>query len=170
MKDQRNGRRRAKTLSSPWRALGRVLLAMPYTVVFLPLQTVVLALDLRFARWLPRFFHRQWCRIFGIHVRVRGNISSHRPTLYVANHVSYLEIIVLSSILDAFFIAKSEIADWPILGLLARLERTLFVERRRRISPATTSRLTWSRALTPPKWRWRSEILSGLGCISTHPD
>ncbi len=131
MKDQRSGRHRAETFSSPWRAVGRILLATPYTVILLPLQTVVKALDLRFARWLPLFFFRQWCRTFGIHVHVRGQISPHRPTLFVANHVSYLDIIVLSSILDASFIAKSEIANWPILGLLARLQRTLFVERRR---------------------------------------
>lgn len=131
MKDQRNGRRRSDTLSSSWRAVGRILLAAPYTVMLLPLQTAVLALDFQFARWLPRFFHRQWCRIFGIHVRAQGKISPDRPTLFVANHVSYLDIIVLSSILDASFIAKSEVAGWPILGLLARLQRTLFVERRR---------------------------------------
>ena len=130
MKNQRSGRQRSETLSSPWRAVGRILLAAPYTVILLPLQTAVLALDLRFARWLPLFFHRQWCRIFGIHVHVHGQISPHRPTLFVANHVSYLDIIVLSSILDASFIAKSEIADWPILGLLARLQRTIFIERR----------------------------------------
>ena len=99
--------------------------------MLLPLQTAVLGLDLPFARWLPRFFHRHWCRIFGIHVRAHGQISPDRPTLFVANHVSYLDIIVLSSILDASFIAKSEVAGWPILGLLARLQRTLFVERRR---------------------------------------
>lgn len=131
MKDQRNGRRQAETLSSPWRAVGRIVLATPYTVALLPLQTAVLALNLRFFRWLPQFFHRQWCRIFGIHVHVRGDISLHRPTLFVANHVSYLDIIVLSSILDASFIAKADVADWPVLGLLARLQRTLFVERRR---------------------------------------
>jgi 1-acyl-sn-glycerol-3-phosphate acyltransferase len=51
--------------------------------------------------------------------------------LFVANHVSYLDIIVLSSILDASFIAKAEIADWPILGLLSRLQRTIFVEQQR---------------------------------------
>lgn len=131
MKDQRSGRLQVKTLSSPWRAVGRILLATPYTVALLPLQTAVLALDLRFARWLPQLFHRYWCRIFGIHVQTRGQISPHQPTLFVANHVSYLDIVVLSSILDASFIAKSEIANWPILGLLSRLQRTLFVERRR---------------------------------------
>ncbi|MDA0651844.1 MAG: lysophospholipid acyltransferase family protein [Proteobacteria bacterium] len=131
MKDQRNGRQRVETLSSSWRAVGRILLAAPYTVMLLPLQTAVLALDIQFARWLPKFFHRQWCRIFGIHIRAHGKISPDRPTLFVANHVSYLDIIVLSSILDASFIAKSEVAGWPILGLLARFQRTLFVERRR---------------------------------------
>lgn len=131
MKDQRSGQIQANTLSSPWRAIGRILLATPYTFMLLPIQTAVLALNLRFARWLPRFFHRQWCRIFGIQVQVHGQISPHRPTLFVANHVSYLDIIVLSSILEASFIAKSDIAGWPILGLLARLQRTIFVERRR---------------------------------------
>ena len=131
MKDPRSGQRRAEALSSPWRAGGRILLATPCTVILLPLQTAILALDLRFARWLPQFFHRQWCRIFGIHGHVQGQISLHRPTLFVANHISYLDIIVLSSILDASFIAKSEIADWPILGRLSRLQRTLFLEWRR---------------------------------------
>ena len=122
---------RADMISSSWRAFGRIIVATPYTAIFLPLQTAVLALDLQFARWLPQFFHRQWCRIFGVDVRVRGQVSDQRPTLYVANHVSYLDIVVLSSILDASFIAKAEIAHWPVLGLLARLQRTLFVERRR---------------------------------------
>ena len=131
MKDPRSGQRRAEALSSPWRAGGRILLATPCTVILLPLQTAILALDLRFARWLPHFFNRQWCRIFGIHVHVQGQISLHRPTLFVANHISYLDIIVISSILDASFIAKSVIADWPILDRLSRLQRTLFVEWRR---------------------------------------
>ena len=131
MKDPRSAPKRASSLSSSWRAASRILLAIPYTLVFLPLQTAVLALNLRFCRWLPQFFHRQWCRIFGIQVRVEGRVSPSRPTLFVANHVSYLDIVVLSSVLDAAFVAKAEIADWPILGLLARLQRTLFVERRR---------------------------------------
>jgi 1-acyl-sn-glycerol-3-phosphate acyltransferase len=131
MNVQRSRRQRIEPLSSPWRAIGRILVATPYTLILLPVQTAVLALNLRFARRLPNFFHRNWCRIFGIQVNVDGIISQDRPTLFVANHVSYLDIIVLSSILDASFIAKSEISGWPVLGLLARLQRTLFVERRR---------------------------------------
>jgi len=131
MKDQYDGWWELKKHSSPWRALGRIILATPYTLIFLPLQTAVLAFDLRFARGLPIFFHRNWCRILGIHVQRRGEISTARPALFVANHISYLDIVILSSILDATFVAKSEIAGWPILGLLARLQRTLFVEQRR---------------------------------------
>ena len=131
MKDPRSGQRRAEAISSPWRAGGRILLATPYTVILPPLQTAVLALDFRFARRLPQFFHHRWCRIFDIHVHVQGQISLYRPTLFVANHISYLDIIVFSLILDASFIAKSKIADWPILGLLPRLQRTLIVEWRR---------------------------------------
>jgi 1-acyl-sn-glycerol-3-phosphate acyltransferase len=131
MDDRRRGRYRPKSLSSPWRAICRILLATPYTVILLPLQTAVLALNLPFAHWLPRVFHRYWCRILGINVNAQGQISPHRPTLFVANHVSYLDILILSSIVDAAFVAKAEVSSWPILGLLARLQRTLFVERSR---------------------------------------
>jgi len=83
MKDRRSGQQRSEALSSPWRAGGRILLATPYTVIFLQLQTAFLALDFRFARWSTQFFHRQWCRMFGIHVHVQGQISPHRPPLFV---------------------------------------------------------------------------------------
>ena len=41
--------------------------------------------------------------------------------LFAANHVSYLDITVLGSLLDASFIAKTEVAGWPLFGWLARL-------------------------------------------------
>ena len=53
-----------------------------------------------------------------------------RPILYVANHVSYLDIPVLGCWIDAVFVAKREVADWPGFGALARLGRTVFVTRR----------------------------------------
>ena len=120
MKDQPNIQLQTECISSPWKAIGRILIALPFTLLLLPIQTAVLALNLRSASWLPRFFHRQWCRIFGIDVRVSGWISTERPVLFVANHVSYLDFIVLSSVLEATFVAKAEIAGWPILGILAR--------------------------------------------------
>jgi len=52
--------------------------------------------------------------------------------LYIANHVSYLDIFLLGSIVPGYFVAKSEVAGWPLLGKLARLQNTLFIERNSR--------------------------------------
>jgi 1-acyl-sn-glycerol-3-phosphate acyltransferase len=74
-----------------------------------------------------------WCRasawIVGLRISVAGRPFGACPTLYVANHVSYLDILVLGAVLDGTFIAKSEIASWPLFGLLGRLTRTLFIRR-----------------------------------------
>jgi 1-acyl-sn-glycerol-3-phosphate acyltransferase len=49
--------------------------------------------------------------------------------LYVANHVSYTDITVLGSVIPGSFIAKAEVADWPFFGWLAKLQRSVFVDR-----------------------------------------
>ena len=84
-------------------------------------------------RWvatLPRFYHRRCCHILGIRVRAIGRPAADRPVLFAANHVSYLDITVLGSLLDASFIAKTEVAGWPLFGWLARLQRSVFIDRR----------------------------------------
>lgn len=85
-----------------------------------------------------RFVAKNWfaaCRkITGLKVTVHGNSVNVPGTLYIANHVSYLDIIVLGQVLDARFVAKSDVANWPLFGLLARLSNTLFVTRDRRKS------------------------------------
>jgi 1-acyl-sn-glycerol-3-phosphate acyltransferase len=68
--------------------------------------------------------------ISGFRLILIGTPSAVAPTLYVANHCSYFDIVVLGSCLDAGFIAKQEVAGWPLIGWLAKLAGTLFVERR----------------------------------------
>ena len=63
-------------------------------------------------------------------MRLNGNVSSARPTLFVSNHISYIDIIVFGSVLDTSFVAKAEVERWPLFGQLARLQRTVFVDRR----------------------------------------
>jgi len=77
---------------------------------------------------LPHYFHRGLQFIFGLQVVFSGEASKVKSTLYVSNHVSYLDVFVLGGI-RAFFIAKSEVENWPILGFLARFQNTLFFER-----------------------------------------
>jgi 1-acyl-sn-glycerol-3-phosphate acyltransferase len=102
------------------------------TLVLMPVQIVLLKVSLRGARNLPAFYHRAVCRLFGIHVRVIGKPVKGEGVLLVANHASWLDIILLSGIMPLAFVAKSEISGWPIFGTLARLQRTVFVSRERR--------------------------------------
>ena len=70
-------------------------------------------------------------RILGLRVSCSGPpVSAH--VLYVANHISWLDILVLGGSTDARFIAKSEIARWGLIGWLARVANTVFVSRERR--------------------------------------
>lgn len=72
-------------------------------------------------------------RLIGFTVRVSGEpaLGARGPVLFVANHASYLDIIVLGSILPACFVAKSEVAGWPGFGFLSRVAQTVFVDRKR---------------------------------------
>src|SRR3546814_15172210 len=82
----------------------------------------------RRAHW----YHQRTCRLLGIQVERRVEPSRRHPTLYVANHVSYLDIEVLGALLAVSFVAKAEVATWPFFAWLARLQETVFVERRGR--------------------------------------
>ncbi|MBX2810126.1 MAG: 1-acyl-sn-glycerol-3-phosphate acyltransferase [Cellvibrionaceae bacterium] len=60
---------------------------------------------------------------------VEGTLTEYRPSLYLSNHISYLDVFVLGSVIPGYFIAKSEVARWPVFGRLAKLQNTLFFER-----------------------------------------
>ena len=100
-----------------------------WTVLSLPVQIAALALKSRFAIRFPVFYHRMCLRIIGMNVIPRGRIAAPRPVLFVANHCSYLDIMVLGALIPGSFVAKQEVAGWPLFGLLAKLQRTVFVDR-----------------------------------------
>jgi 1-acyl-sn-glycerol-3-phosphate acyltransferase len=76
------------------------------------------------------FYHKRAVRLLGLNVVTRGVPSVGRPTLFVSNHTSYLDIEVLGSLLECSFIAKSDMITWPVIGWLARLQRSVFIDRR----------------------------------------
>ena len=117
-------------MGSPLRALVRSALFAGWTVLLIPLQLAALVFDRRAARRIPLYYHRVCCRLLGVRVLVRGEISRETPTLFACNHSSYLDITVLSSVVEGSFVAKVEIAGWPFFGLLAKLQRSVFIERR----------------------------------------
>jgi 1-acyl-sn-glycerol-3-phosphate acyltransferase len=81
---------------------------------------------------LPVIWHKLAARILGVRTRVRGWIAEGRPLLIAANHISWLDVTVLSSLAPMSFIAKSDMAVWPVFGTFARLQRSVFVEREHR--------------------------------------
>jgi lyso-ornithine lipid O-acyltransferase len=117
-------------MGSPARACLRTVVYLVLTLPLLPLQAVALGLKLRLARTLPLTYHRLVCRVIGIRVAARGALAQARPLLIVANHTSYLDIEVLGSLIPGSFVAKAEIAGWPLFGWLAKLQRSVFIERR----------------------------------------
>lgn len=113
------------------RAIVRLASFIALTLPLMPVQWVLLRLGSRGAELLPMFYHRVLCRLLGLEIVSRGRPAAPSPVLYVSNHVSWLDILVLSTFRPVSFVAKSEVDSWPGFNLLARLQNTVFVERRR---------------------------------------
>jgi lyso-ornithine lipid O-acyltransferase len=118
----------AGTLALWLKAAALLLVAL----VLLPLQFASLWLKLRTARWLPLVFHRAAARIMGIRIHIVGRPSEDRPMLILSNHVSWIDIIALGSVTPLSFVAKAEVAGWPVFGMMAKLQRSVFVDRNKR--------------------------------------
>lgn len=80
---------------------------------------------------IPQLFHSVTCWIFKIHVQINGKISNTKQTVFISNHISYLDIPVLGSHIRASFIAKQDVAQWPLFGFLSKMQRTFYVSRNR---------------------------------------
>ncbi|MGH6921154.1 MAG: lysophospholipid acyltransferase family protein, partial [Geminicoccaceae bacterium] len=96
-------------IHNPVLATGRALACVLMTGVLL-VPGVLAALILgRVPPWLKRAWHRGCCVLFGLEIKLRGEPVTEGATLYAANHVSYLDISVLGSVLNVPFVAKREV-------------------------------------------------------------
>ncbi|MDQ8729068.1 lysophospholipid acyltransferase family protein [Bradyrhizobium sp. LHD-71] len=102
------------------------------TLVLLPFQLVGMAFRLPLQRRVPYLYHRILCSLIGVRIREIGRRSPDFPLLILANHASWLDIVVITALTPAVFVAKKEVAGWPIFGWLAKLQRTVFIDRERR--------------------------------------
>lgn len=102
----------------------------------LPVQWLALKLNCRLAGKIPLLFHRACLRALNVQVHQSGALPVSGPRLIVSNHLSWIDICVIGSVMPVHFIAKSDVADWPVFGTLARLQRTVFVDRTRRMATA----------------------------------
>lgn len=74
-----------------------------------------------------------YCRVVlwltGLRVTCSGRPCTEGAVLYASNHVSYLDIPVLASLVDASFVSKAEVEGWPFIGFIGRLTHTVFIRR-----------------------------------------
>ncbi len=124
---------------SPVRAVLRGAGFVALTLPLMPVQWTLLKVNRRLARRLPHWYHRKVCQIAGVKITVLGKVVTDRPVLLASNHVTWLDIMVLSAVAPVSFVAKKEVANWPFAGTLARLQRTVFVDRERRTSVGNTA-------------------------------
>ncbi len=112
------------------RAVRRGVTLALATVPCLLIQGV---LDIMPGRGRVVFARLYWallCRLMGLRVRVIGQAVSGRPTVFASNHSSWLDVLVLGGRLEACFVAKADVGTWPVVNLIARLGRTVYVSRR----------------------------------------
>lgn len=120
------------------RFFGTVILAALALLVLLPFHIVAILLSGRSTMKVAQLWQRFTCFLIGIRVTVVGAPSAERPLLLLANHSSWLDIPILASVAPVSFIAKKEVASWPVVSWLAKAQRTVFVDRNSR--QATSSK------------------------------
>ncbi len=97
-------------------------------VTFCTQGVLLMATKGRMSLIYPLYYHRFLCWLLGIKVIVEGDID-HDALVYAGNHVSYLDIMVMGSLVKGSFIAKKDIESWPIIGALGKMGRTLYISR-----------------------------------------
>ncbi len=124
---------RTSTASGRVRAGTKIAVLVLLSALMMPVQWLVLRITKGPRAFvLPRLWHRCLCSTFGIEAEVIGHPRNAARTLYVGNHISHFDILLLGSLLDARFIAKDDMERWPGMRFLGGLGQTLFISRRAR--------------------------------------
>lgn len=116
------------------RVIRRGIAVLAWTLPAMLIQAGCLMLPGHAKIVFARVYWATFTRLIGIKVRVIGTPAKRaagRPVVYVSNHSSWIDVPVVGGVLDGCFVAKGDVATWPIIGTIARLGRTVFVSRSR---------------------------------------
>lgn len=114
------------------RAALKTILCLLVVLAFVIIQWPLLRLWPAAARWYPVWIDRALLGIMGVRVVLHGELAKESPTLIVSSHSSWIDILSIGSIGPVSFVSKQEVAGWPVVGFLATLIRTIFIDRTRR--------------------------------------
>lgn len=111
-------------------AVFKIILIALWTIPLVSLQMIVLLWSKGPSSYIiPRQWHKGMCFILGLKTEICGKPVQDRQLIYISNHLSYLDIPAIGSYLKASFIAKEDIASWPVIGFLASVQQTAFISR-----------------------------------------
>lgn len=108
----------------------KILLIFFVILILIPIQYFIVLTNLKCKSFIPLIFHKTILKVLGIKLKLLGEKSNIRPLVLVGNHTSYLDIIILGSIMPISFIAKEEISNWFLFGFLAKMQNTIFIKRK----------------------------------------
>jgi len=122
-----------RRLLRPARVIRRGGSVLLWTVPCMAIQASCLMLPGPAKVVFARFYWAVVCRLLGLRVRLIGAPATGggRSVVFVSNHSSWLDVPVLGGRLDACFVSKNEVGNWPFVGTVARLGRTVFISRQR---------------------------------------
>lgn len=114
------------------RMISKLVMFLLWCMIMVPVQMIIMLFKgSKPAYTVPWLWHKGVCRILGLKVIIEGTPATDRQVIFVSNHLSYLDIPVIGSTLKASFVAKGEVASWPVFGFLSKLQQTAFITRAR---------------------------------------
>ena len=118
------------SLLSNIRAVFKLLLFLLITALVMVFHQIYYFLTKDFLT-IARLYHKLCLMVFGVKVEIHGKMHTAKQTVFLSNHLSYMDIIALGSIIPAVFISKDDVMHWPLFGFLAKLQKTVFISRSR---------------------------------------
>ena len=109
-----------------------ILFLILFTLVIMPPHLIGILFGWRISRYIPQLWHQVAFRLLRLKIRIEGTPVRGEGVLYVSNHVSWVDIVVMGATLPASFVAKHEVGTWPVIKWLANLQRTVYVSRDRK--------------------------------------
>lgn len=112
-------------------ALLRLSLITGVYLTYTPVYWLLLKINKPLGWRFGRHYLSAWRKCVGHKLILKGTLSTTKPTLFVANHSSYMDILVLGTFVPARFVSKDDVKKWPIMGWLATNQGTLYINRER---------------------------------------
>tara|TARA_B100000989_G_scaffold297728_1_gene284473 strand:- start:533 stop:1315 length:783 start_codon:yes stop_codon:yes gene_type:complete len=114
---------------SPLLSMLRLSILLPWTLICSFAQIFFFFFPRKFSFMIPKLYFKGLLTLLGISLKILGQ-ANKKGTLFISNHTSYLDIIILGSEINGKFVAKSEISNWPIINIIVKLGKTIFINRK----------------------------------------